>query len=121
DLRMKLSSDVRSGDYLVDADISVTYALGQPGTFDIKFKDLPVKVQQALDDAIGHKAASPAEGGIQVVIHLGYLDESSSKAIMLKGRVDAIQATTRFRPLATRLTGQEEAAFKLLNTKTLYG
>lgn len=121
DLRIKLSSDVTSGDYLVDADITVTYAVSQPGTFDVKLKDLPVNVQQALDNAIGQKAGGAANAGIKIVIHLGYLDEPGSKAVVLQGRVDAIQATTRFRPLATRLTGHEEAAFKLLNTRSLYG
>jgi hypothetical protein len=119
DLGTKISGDVYSGDYLDDAEITVDYAIGQPGRFDVHFKNLPLRVNQALADVLGAKSGLP--GGVKIVISLGYLDDPTSQRTVLSGRVDAMQASTRFPPLGSRLTGYEEAAYVLLNTVDLNG
>ncbi|MFD4370658.1 hypothetical protein [Streptomyces sp. NPDC058486] len=112
-LRQKISNDVRSGSVLADAEIVVKYEIGEPGTFDITFADLPIALHKALTAALVEKTGPDA--GIDVDIHLGYMDDPSGREVVLSGRVDAIRSTTRFPPLAMRLTGFEEAAFRLLN------
>ncbi|RSS41926.1 hypothetical protein [Streptomyces sp. WAC08241] len=112
-LRLKVSNDVRSGSVLADAEIVVTYEIGEPGRFDITFADLPLDLHEKLTSALGEKKAGP-EGGVDVDIHLGYLDDPSGRDVVLSGRVDAIKSTTRYPPLAIRLTGYEEASYRLL-------
>ncbi|WP_426367435.1 hypothetical protein [Streptomyces sp. E-08] len=112
-LRLKISNDVRSGSVLADAEISITYAIGEPGTFEIAFEDLPLPVHKVLTDALAEKPGP--DGGVDVDIHLGYLDDPSGQEVVLSGRVDAIRSATRFPPLGIRLTGHEEAAYRLLN------
>ncbi|MEU2549621.1 hypothetical protein ABZ618_30060 [Streptomyces roseolus] len=112
-LLLKVSNDVRSGSVLADAEIVVKYEIGEPGTFDITFADLPLDLHKKLTGALAEKKAGP-EGGIDVDIHLGYLDDPSGREVVLSGRVDAIRSTTRYPPLAIRLTGYEEAAYRLL-------
>jgi len=119
DQKIKVSSDVYSGDYLVDAEISITYAIGQPGTFEVRFKDLPIKVNKALADALGK--GSGVSAGVKIIIRLGYLDDPGSRAAVLTGRVESIESATRFPPLGSLLKGHEEASFLLLNTVNLYG
>ncbi|MFE7509895.1 hypothetical protein ACFU8I_01460 [Streptomyces sp. NPDC057540] len=111
-LLQKISNDVRSGSVLADAEITVTYAIGEPGTFEIAFEDLPLPVHKVLTDALAEK--SGPDGGVAVDIHLGYLDDPSGQEVVLSGRVDAIRSATRFPPLGIRLTGFEEAAYRLL-------
>ncbi|WP_030760461.1 hypothetical protein [Streptomyces griseus] len=112
-LRQKISNDVRSGSVLADAEIVIRYAVGEPGSFEITFDDLPLPVQEALTDELARKPAP--DGGIDVVIRLGYLDDPSGREKVLSGRVDGIRSATRFPPLGIRLTGFEEAAYRLLN------
>jgi hypothetical protein len=127
--RIKVSSDVYSGDYLADAEISITYAIGQPGSFEVRFKDLPLRVTQALTAAL--KAAAdvaqqkgtglgPDAGGVAIAIHLGYLDDRASRAVVLAGRLESVESTSRFPPLGLLLSGHEEASFLLLNTVNIY-
>lgn len=117
DLKIKVSGDVYSGGYLADAEISISYALGQPGTFEVNFTDLPLKVTKALTDQLGK--GTGVNGGVKVAIRLGYLDDPRSHRTVLSGRVESILASTRFPPLGTKLTGHEEASFLLLNSRTI--
>jgi hypothetical protein len=119
DLKIKVSSDVYSGDYLVDAEISISYAIGQPGTFEVRFKDVPLPVTQKLADAL--EKGSGVTAGVKIVISLGYLDDPFSHAEVLTGRVESIESAVRFPPLGSLLTGHEEASFLLLNTVDIYG
>jgi hypothetical protein len=112
--RLKLSSDVNSGQYLVDAEISVTYAIGEPGRFQIHAVDLPLPVHRALTAALG--SATGPGSGIKIVIRLGCLEDPVGREAVLTGRVDSIQSSTRFPPLGMLLTGYEEASFRLLTT-----
>ena len=117
DQKTKISSDVYSGDYLVDAEITISYAIGQPGTFEVNLKDLPLAVTKALAKALGQ--GKGVTGGVKINIRLGYLDEFGSQPVVLAGRVESIAASTRFPPLGTKLTGHEEASFLLLNSRGL--
>jgi hypothetical protein len=119
DQNIKVSSDVHSGDYLVDAEISISYAIGEPGTFEVRFKDLPLPLSQTLADAL--EKGSGVTAGVRIVISLGYLDDPASQAAVLTGRVESIESASRFPPLGLLLTGHEEASFLLLNTTNLYG
>lgn len=112
ELGLKLSNDVRSGTHLVDAEISVTYGLGEPGSFRIHCTDLPLAAHRKLTAALGEKK-DPDEG-VAVVIRLGYLDDPAGQREVLAGRVNAIKSATRFPPLGILLTGYEKASFRLL-------
>ncbi|WP_395358467.1 hypothetical protein ACHGLA_01645 [Streptomyces sp. YH02] len=112
-LLLKISNDVRSGSVLADAEIEVKYAIGEPGTFVITFADLPLSVHEALTAELAKKP--DPDGGVDVVIRLGYLDDPSGRKVVLDGRVDEIRSATRFPPLGMRLSGHEEAAYRLLN------
>ncbi|WP_306326768.1 hypothetical protein [Streptomyces venezuelae] len=112
-MMLKISNDVRSGSVLADAEIVIKYAIGEPGTFEITFADLPLLVQEKLTSELA-KDTGP-EGGVIVDIHLGYLDDPSGRAVALTGRVEEIRSATRFPPLGMRLSGHEEAAHRLLN------
>lgn len=115
DQKVKISSDVYSGDYLVDAEITISYAIGQPGTFEVNLKDLPLTVTKTLADALSK--GTGVSGGVKLDIRLGYLDDFGSHPTVLAGRVESIAASTRFPPLGTKLTGHEEASFLLLNSR----
>ncbi|MGX1886726.1 hypothetical protein [Streptomyces sp. NPDC055287] len=112
-LRQKISNDVRSGSVLADAEVVIKYGIGEPATFDITFENLPLAVHKTLTSALAEKPGP--DGGVDVDIHLGYLDDPSGREVVLSGRVDAIKSATRFPPLGIRLTGFEEAAYRLLN------
>ncbi|MEU1471685.1 hypothetical protein ABZ434_26125 [Streptomyces sp. NPDC005761] len=111
-LRMTISNEVRSGKVLADAEIVVRYEIGQPASFDITFADLPIDVHKQLASALGDKTGP--DGGIDVDIHLGYLDDPAGRQVVLSGRVEAIKSATRYPPLGMRLAGYEEAAYRLL-------
>jgi len=118
DQKIKVSSDVYSGDYLVDAEITINYAIGQPGSFEVRFKDLPLQITRTLADAL--EKGSGVTGGVKIIIRLGYLDDPSSQSAVLTGRVEYIASTSRFPPLGSLLSGHEEASFLLLNTVNIY-
>jgi hypothetical protein len=129
DQKISISSDVSSGDYLVDAEITITYAIGQPSEFDVRLDNLPLNVNQAIGDAMAkaNSAAAakdsglgPDAAGVSIVIRLGYLDDPGSQATVLSGRIEAIEPTTTFPPLGLRLRGHETASFLLLNTVNIY-
>ncbi|WEO99772.1 hypothetical protein A6P39_040210 [Streptomyces sp. FXJ1.172] len=121
DQQLKLSSDPHSGSCLVDAEISVSYAIGEPGSFQIHFADLPLAVHRTLTDALDTSSGT-GHVGVPVVIRLGYLEEPAGhKTAVLAGRVGSIQSSTRFPPLGMLLTGYEEASFRLLTTVAVNG
>lgn len=129
DQKINISSDVTSGDYLVGAEITITYAIGQPSEFDVRLDNLPLKVNQVIGGAMA-KANSAAAAkdsglgadaaGVAIVIRLGYLDDPGTQATVLSGRIEAIEPTTTFPPLGLRLRGHETASFLLVNTVNIY-
>lgn len=52
ELKITVSNDVYSGDYLDDAEIKVEYEIGQPGKFEINFQNLPLDVNKAIADKL---------------------------------------------------------------------
>lgn len=129
DQKINISSDVNSGDYLVDAEITITYAIGQPSEFDVRLDNLPLNVNQALGAAMAQANSAAAAkdsglgtdaAGVSIVIRLGYLDDPGSRATVVSGRIEAIEPTTTFPPLGLRLRGHETASFLLLNTVNIY-
>ncbi len=122
-----VSSDVNSGDYLVNAEITITYEIGQLSAFDVRLDNLPLNVNQAIGSALA-KATSAAKdtgigtdaGGVPIVIKLGYLDDPGSQAAVLSGLVEEIVPTSTFPPLGLQLSGHEKASFFLRNTVNIY-
>ncbi|MER6306239.1 hypothetical protein [Streptomyces sp. NPDC001657] len=119
DLRLTVSNDVSGGMILSDADITIAYGFGQPGRFDVHLAALPLSAHQTLADALAGERG--AEGGAEVEITLGYLESPESRKPVLTGRVDGMTVSERFPPLGVKLTGFEEAAFKLLTTQNVVG
>jgi hypothetical protein len=111
-LNLRISSDVYSGDFLDDAEISVSYGVGQPGKFEIRFKNLALQARAALTAALAAKPGN--HGGVDAVVSLGYLDDPSSRVPVLTGFLDTLEATARFPPLGALLTGYETASYALL-------
>jgi hypothetical protein len=119
DQSLTLSSDVYSGKWLVDASITVKYGIGEPGSFEARFKDLPYDVHKSVSEA---QAKKDKGDGVKIVIRLGYLDDlGSKKRSVLEGRVSEIKYAKDFPPLGVLITGYEEAAFKLVNTQAVNG
>jgi hypothetical protein len=116
-LHLTVSSDVYSGDYLDDAAITVSYGIGQPGGFEIRFANLALTARNAIADALARQVDT--DPGVEVLISLGYLDDPSSRKLVLRGRVDTLQGTARFPPLGALVTGYEEASYRLLNARTV--
>ncbi|MEE4420261.1 hypothetical protein [Streptomyces bugieae] len=118
-LRLTVSNDVSGGLILSDADITVEYGFGQPGRFDIHLAALPLSAHRTLADALTGERGT--DGGVEVEITLGYLESPGSRKPVLTGRVDGMTVSERFPPLGVKLTGFEEAAFKLLTTQNVVG
>lgn len=114
-LGVKVSNDAVSGGLQVDAEITVTYALGEAGTFEIHLKDLPMAAHRQLVAALAG-AGTGVDGGVKVSVRLGYLDAPGARRTVLTGRVVKLTSSTRYPPLGITLSGFEEAAYKLLAT-----
>jgi hypothetical protein len=114
DLKVTLSSDVYSGDYLADAAVTVAYGLDLPGTVEMGLSNLPLPIQEMLAAGL---TGGKGKDGVKVLVHLGYLDDPlSGQGQVFEGRIESLEAATRFPPLGVALSGHEEAAFALLNT-----
>ncbi|GKQ37931.1 hypothetical protein [Streptomyces sp. A012304] len=117
-LGLKLSNDVTTRAVLTDAEISVSYGFGQPGHFQVHLAALPLAAQRALGKALTGDRGE-REGGVEIAITLGYLESTASRKPVLHGRVDSMTVSKRFPPLGVRLSGYEEASFKLLTTRSV--
>ena len=70
DVGLKVSNDVFSGDFILDADITAQMARGSAGsTFELKIYDLPDQKATAL-----HQQVKTSHRG-KVAIKLGYMDD----------------------------------------------
>ncbi|MGA5823989.1 hypothetical protein ACPC54_39855 [Kitasatospora sp. NPDC094028] len=118
DLGIEVSNDTSGGRILSDAEITVTYGLGQPGEFTVQFAALPLSAHRTLAKALTGERGSP-KGAVAVEITLGYLESPGSRKPVLKGLVDGMTVSRRYPPLGVRLTGYEKAAFLLRGTKKL--
>ncbi|MFJ8439859.1 hypothetical protein [Kitasatospora griseola] len=112
-LGLTVSNDATSAGILSDAAITVDHALGRAGGFTVELAILPLAAHRALSGALDGKRAD-AGGGVPTVVTLGYLDAPGSRQAVLRGRVTGIGVSPRFPPLGVCLTGDEEAAHRLL-------
>ncbi|MFD7644507.1 hypothetical protein ACFV4P_28115 [Kitasatospora sp. NPDC059795] len=112
-LGLTVSDDATSAGILSDAAITVDHALGRAGGFTVELATLPLAAHRALSGALDDRRGG-AGGGVPVVITLGYLDAPGSRQAVLRGRVTGIGVSPRFPPLGVCLTGDEEAAHRLL-------
>lgn len=115
-LGLKVSNDIASQAVLTDAEISVSYGFGQPGHFQVHLAAMPLAAQRALGKALTGQRGD-REGGVEITITLGYLESRDSRKSVLSGRVDSMTVSKRFPPLGVRLSGYEEASFRLLTTR----
>ncbi|MGW6915290.1 hypothetical protein ACWGB8_15950 [Kitasatospora sp. NPDC054939] len=115
-LKLKVSNNIASEAALSDAEITVKYGLGQPGRFDLHFAALPLSAQRALGSELSGERGE-RKGGTEITITLGYLESSGSRKAVLTGRVDSMTVSKRLPPLGVRLSGYEEASFKLITTR----
>ncbi|MEU0740850.1 hypothetical protein [Streptomyces sp. NPDC006134] len=115
ELGLTVSNDVSGGLILSEAEIVVNYGIGQPGDFEIHLTSLPLSAHRKLTGALTGEPGTA--GGVDIEITLGYLENPGSRKAVLTGRVDTITASKRFPPLGVRLTGYEEASFRLVTVE----
>src|SRR5215471_1980101 len=89
DQKVSLSNSVASGDYLVDAAVVVKSAIDEPGTIEIRLKDLPLALQEKLADGL---SGGKAKDGVKVEVQLGYLDDPVGQSMVVKGRIESLTA-----------------------------
>ncbi|MFF2625512.1 hypothetical protein ACFVUN_07035 [Kitasatospora griseola] len=112
-LGLTVSNDATSAGILSDAAITVDHALSRAGGFTVELATLPLAAHRALSGALDDKRGTAGDG-VPTVITLGYLDAPGSRQAVLRGRVTGIGVSPRFPPLGVCLTGDEEAAHRLL-------
>ncbi|HYY81164.1 MAG TPA: hypothetical protein VFD04_18580 [Actinomycetes bacterium] len=113
---LRVSNDVFSGDYVLDADIRVELVAGAAASsFTAVLANLPADVADALKSR--HR-----EGGkrqpLQATISLGYFDDPATQANpVLRGVVTSLRTRVNGDGLLeTELRGTELAGYWLLNT-----
>jgi hypothetical protein len=117
ELGVRVSNDVFSGEYLLDAEITIEMTAGDSAdTFQAVLANLPAEVADGLKHA--HQRAS-ASKPLEAKIFLGYFDEPATATLdspVLHGAVTSIRsAVTDGGLLTTEIKGQELAGFKLLH------
>ena len=115
-LPLQVSNDVKSGQYILDAEIATTQVIGPSlGTFEITFIDLPGNVTELLVAEAGKGLAAGTP--LKAEIELGYFDEALDfprpRPVMVGAieRVDShVDMSGR---LVTRLRGYERTGWRL--------
>jgi len=113
---LRVSNDVASGEYILDADIHLTMAAGPTAdTLDLTLTNLPADVADGLKSAQTQGLA--AKDPLQVKVALGYFEDSLARAsadpVML-GAVTRVTSTVDSDGmLVTRVRGQELGGYKL--------
>src|SRR5260370_5652917 len=119
-LPLRVSNDVFSGKYILDADITLTMTAGDTAdTFAIKLTNLPLEAADQLKtkhaDGLSKNPPQPS----RVEIELGYLDEvwMSESRQGMKGAVTSVTNTINESGLLeTLVEGQETAGYQLRTT-----
>ena len=115
-LPLRVSNDVLSGDYILDADIRVDLVAGAAASsFTAVLANLPADVADTLKSK--HRDGGKAQP-LQVTISLGYFDDPATQARpVLNGVVNSIRTRVNGDGLLeTELRGTELAGYWLLNT-----
>jgi hypothetical protein len=113
DVGLTISNDFYSGDFTIDADITVTMARGAAGcSFEIKLYDLPLDRAKKLNE----KLAERREGipRTKVVVKLGYFDGSFET--VMEGLYKEISSTIEGEQLITSIKGLETITHALERT-----
>ena len=119
-LPLRVSNDVFSGKYILDADITLTMTAGDTAdTFAIKLTNLPLEAADQLKtkhvDGVSKNPPQP----LLVEIYLGYFDElsMSESSPAMKGAVTSVTNTINESGLLeTLVEGQETAGYQLRTT-----
>lgn len=115
-LPLKVSNDVRSGQYIIDAEITTSHVIGPTiGTFEITLFDLPGDVGDLLVSEAGKALA--AGQPLKAEIHLGYFDEATSfpqPGPVMTGAIERVDSSVDAAGrLVTRLSGLERTGWRL--------
>jgi len=109
DAKFKVSNDVLSGDFIIDADIHAAMMRGEAGGwFKITLYDLPKPKVEEL-----HKITSKIETPI-VQIWLGYFDGLFKK--VMEGVYNKIECVVKDDKFVTTIKGSESATYALWKT-----
>ncbi|MEJ3748620.1 hypothetical protein WEI85_35735 [Actinomycetes bacterium KLBMP 9797] len=116
-LPLRVSNDVFSGDYVLDADIAVDLAAGATaGTFRIALTNLPATVADTLRSR--HAEATRRREPLEISIGLGYFDAPAGRRNpVLAGVITRISGTVgEDGLLVTELRGYDKAGHRLRGT-----
>jgi hypothetical protein len=137
EVELKVSNDLFSGDFILDADIKVSMNRGTTGgKFEIKLYDLPIKEANKIKEKVGtpsedNQSSNPlaqvsnlvssqqSSTLAQVTIKLGYFDDSfkfNDSNKVMEGIVQEVQTEVQGDKLLTTLKGVEVGAYALTNT-----
>jgi hypothetical protein len=101
--KLKLSNDLYSGQFIIDADITAKMMRGTAGChFEIKLYDLPLKEVKKLKQST-------------VVIKLGYFDRPFDT--VMEGIVEDIRSEVQEDEIVTTIKGQEKGTYALNNNR----
>jgi hypothetical protein len=107
---LKVSNDVFSGDFVIDAAITATTLRGAAGSsFEIKLYDLPQKKAQEIEQKLRDKQPVSAD------ISLGYFDDAFGR--VMTGAVTQISSVVSDDKLVTTIKGEESATHALKRAK----
>ncbi|HJZ79323.1 MAG TPA: hypothetical protein VKD91_03225 [Pyrinomonadaceae bacterium] len=107
---LKVSNDLTSGDFIIDADITAAMPAGMMGSqFEIKLYDLPQKKVDQLNDKLKDTKLGTA------VIKLGYMDGGVDVA--MAGLYKKIVTTVEGDKLITMISGLEVGTHALRFTR----
>ncbi|MFI5529921.1 hypothetical protein ACIA8O_15405 [Kitasatospora sp. NPDC051853] len=121
-LPLRVSNDVFSGEYVLDADLRVDLLSGAAAsTFSAKLTNLPADVVETLKTR--HAEALAGRDPVEVTLALGYFDDPGGRtAPVLRGVLTGIRTSvTDAGDLLTELRGTETAGYRLLRTAVRAG
>jgi hypothetical protein len=111
---LKVSNDMLSGAFTVDAEITTTARVGATvSSFEITLRDLPKPVAEQLKDR-------QRDNNLLLDIHLGYFEQPGKRKSVMRGRVADIHSKVEKGELLTVLIGHELAGFRLLHTPFVF-
>ncbi|MEV8630887.1 hypothetical protein AB0395_04450 [Streptosporangium sp. NPDC051023] len=121
-LPLRVSNDVFSGEYVLDADIRVDLIAGAAAsTFSAKLTNLPADVTETLKTR--HADALAGKDPVGISLGLGYFDDPDGRSDpVVRGVLTGIRTSvTAGGDLVTELRGMEAAGYRLLRTAVREG
>ncbi|MFE5720439.1 hypothetical protein [Streptomyces erythrochromogenes] len=114
---LRVSNDVFSGEYVLDADIKVDLLSGAAAsTFTATLTNLPADITESLKTR--HAEALAGREPVQVSLGLGYFEDPAGRSDpVLRGVLTSIRTSVSDNgDLRTELRGMELAGYRLLRT-----